>query len=257
MRSRFPLASALLLAAAALAPVAHAARPFNTDDARIVDPDGYQIETYVKAQRGTRLTEYWFLPAANFGGQADRFEFTLGGNYTGVSGGSNSNLLLAQVKTLLRPLETNGFGLALTLGVGRVKPGSAGIVRESPFDVADAPAPQDETSTRVRYNPYVNAIASVSLADDAVVLHLNGGVTRDNVDRSNVGNWGVGAEIALDRQWFGIAEAYGLSEGKPAYQFGVRYWAIPNRLQVDGTYGVQNASPSNLRWISIGLRILW
>lgn len=257
MRSRFLLASALLLAAAALAPIAHAARPFVTDDARIVDPGGYQIETYVKAQRGTRLTEYWFLPAANFGGRADRFEFTLGGNYTWASEGGNSNLLLAQVKTLLRPLETNGFGLALTLGVSRVKPGSAQIVVETPFDAIDAPAPDDETSTRVRYNPYVNAIASVSLADDAVVLHFNGGVTRNNVDRSNVGNWGVGAEIALDRQWFGIAEAYGLSEEKPAYQLGVRYWAIPNRLQVDGTYGFQNASPSNLRWISVGLRILW
>lgn len=257
MRSRFLLAGALILAAAASAPIVHAARPFVTDDARIVDAEGFQIETYAKAQRGTRLTEYWFLPAANVGGRADRFEFTLGGNYTWVNEGGNPNLVVAQVKTLLRPLETNGFGLALTLGVSRIKPGSVRIAVETPFDVIDAPAPDDATSTKVRYNPYVNAIASVSLAGDAVVLHFNGGVTRDNFDRSNVGNWGVGAEIALDRQWSGIAEAYGLSEEKPAYQFGVRYWAIPNRLQVDGTYGVQNSSPSNLRWISIGMRILW
>jgi hypothetical protein len=257
VRLQLTLIQTFALAVALLPQLAHAARPFVTDDARIVDPDGYQIESYVRAQRGTRLTEFWFLPAANFGGLADRFEFTLGGNYTWVSDGGNSNLLLAQVKTLLRPLEANGFGLALTLGLGRVKPGSAQIVVETPFDVADAPAPEGDTSTKVRYNPYLNAIASVSLADDAVVLHLNAGVTRDNVDRTNVGNWGIGAEIALDAQWFGIAESYGLSGEKPAYQVGARYWAIPRRLQIDGTYGFQNASPSNLRWISVGVRVLW
>ena len=30
---------------------AHAARPFVTDDARVVDPGGYQIETFLKQQR--------------------------------------------------------------------------------------------------------------------------------------------------------------------------------------------------------------
>ncbi|HSD52720.1 MAG TPA: hypothetical protein VLC47_01060 [Burkholderiales bacterium] len=43
-----------------------AARPFNTDDARIVDPGGYQVEAYVKDQRGIKETEYWILPAVNF-----------------------------------------------------------------------------------------------------------------------------------------------------------------------------------------------
>ena len=42
---------------------------------------------------------------------------------------------------------------------------------------------------------------------------------------------------------FGIAETYGVSNEKPAYQVGLRYWAIPARLQIDGTYGWQHASP--------------
>jgi hypothetical protein len=253
----FALAIAWVAAIALLPAGAHAARPFNTDDARIVDPAGYQIETYVRGQRGTRLTEFWFLPAANPGGALDRFEFTLGGNYTWIQQGSNSNLVLAQVKTLLKPLETNGIGFALSAGVGRVKPGSTAVVVDAPFDITDVASPDDQTSSKVRYNPYVNAISSVSLFDDAVVLHFNAGLTRDNVDRTNVGGWGVGAEIALADRVYGIAETYGVSREKPAYQVGVRVWAVPGSLQIDGTYGWQGASPADLRWISIGLRILW
>ena len=117
MRNAFGAVAAVLLVLAS--PPAFAARPFNTDDARVVDPDGYQIESYVKMQRGQKQNEFWFLPARNFGGALDRFEFTLGGNVTDPDPGSNSNLILAQVKTLLKPLETNGMGLALSVGVVR------------------------------------------------------------------------------------------------------------------------------------------
>lgn len=234
---------------------AFAARPFVTDDARIVDPGGYQVEAYVKDQRGQRHTEYWVLPGVNFGGALDRFEFTFGGNYTAVQEGGNSNLIVGQVKTLLKPLEPNGLGFAFTLGVSRVNPGADEVFLSSPFDIA---TPDDTaTSNRVQYNPFLNAISSVSILDDRAVFHFNLGVTRDNVDKTTLGNWGAGAEIGVTERVFGIAEVYGLTEGKPAYQFGVRYWAIPKYLQVDATGGLQRASPANLRWISIGVRILW
>jgi len=67
----FLSAAALLLAAAQ----AWATRPFVTDDARIVDEGGYQIETYVKRQREFSEQEFWFLPAMNPWG---RVELTLG-----------------------------------------------------------------------------------------------------------------------------------------------------------------------------------
>ncbi len=252
MKLRLQAALSTLLALAA--PSGHAARPFNTDDARVVDPDGWQIESYVKGQRGTKQTEFWFLPARNFGGALDRFEFTLGGNVVDQSPGGTSNLILAQVKTLLRPLERNGVGFALTVGVNRVKPGSTGEVVATPFDVTTVAG---EASTKTHYDPYLNAIASLSVLDDAIVLHFNGGATRDTSSDQTIGNWGVGAEIAVTDRVFGIAETYGVSEGKPAYQAGIRFWAIPARWQIDGTYGWQHASPANLRWISIGVRILW
>jgi hypothetical protein len=233
---------------------AFAARPFNTDDARVVDPDGWQIESYVKMQRGEKQTEFWFLPARNFGGKLDRFEFTLGGNVVDPAVGGSSNLVVAQVKTLLKPLETNGIGLAVSVGISRLKPGSPGEVVATPFDITTVGG---DTSTSTHYDPYLNGIASVSVLEDAVVFHFNAGATRNTSDNKTIGNWGVGAEIRITDRIFGIAETYGLSDEKPAYQAGVRLWAIPARWQVDATYGWQHADPSNLRWISIGVRILW
>ena len=56
----------LILAALVLiASHAHAARPFVTDDARVVDPQGCQVETFYKRQREFREQEFWILPACN------------------------------------------------------------------------------------------------------------------------------------------------------------------------------------------------
>lgn len=252
MRSPLAAAAAALLALAS--PAAFAARPFNTDDARVVDPDGWQIESYVKAQRGTKQTEFWFLPARNFGGALERFEFTLGGNVVDITPGGTSNLILAQVKTLLKPLETNGVGFALSVGVNRLKPGTPGDVVTTPFDITTTGG---GTSTSTHYDPYLNGIASISVLDDGVVFHLNAGATRNTSNNQTIGSWGVGTEIRMTERVFGIAETYGVSEQKPAYQAGIRLWAIPTHWQVDGTFGWQHSSPSNLRWVSIGVRILW
>ena len=251
---RFLLAAVPAALCMLASPAAFAARPFNTDDARVVDPGGWQIESYVKLQRGQKQNEFWFLPARNFGGALDRFEFTLGGSIVDPDTGGDSNLVVAQVKTLLKPLETNGVGFALSIGASRAKPGSPGEVVATPFDITTVSGP---TSTSTHYDPYLNGISSVSLLDDGVVLHFNAGATRNTSSNETVGNWGVGAEIRVTDRVFGIAETYGLTEGKPAYQAGIRLWAIPARWQIDGTYGWQHASPANLRWISIGVRILW
>jgi hypothetical protein len=250
-----PLLTAVPAALCVLAsPAGFAARPFNTDDARVVDPDGWQIESYVKMQRGQKQTEFWFLPARNFGGALERFEFTLGGNVVDPDTGGNSNLVAAQVKTLLKPLETNGVGFAFSVGVARLKPGTPGEVVVTPFDIATVAG---GTSTGTHYDPYLNGIASASALDDAVVVHFNAGATRNTSDDRTIGNWGVGAEIRVTDRVFGIAETYGVSDQKPAYQAGIRFWAIPGRWQVDGTYGWQHSSPANLRWVSVGVRILW
>ena len=222
-----------LLAFLALAPsLVFAARPFVTDDARIVDPSGCQIETFVKRQREFREREFWFLPSCNPWG---RVELTLGGIRVDGEAPGDSRTLVLQGKTLLKPLEKNGSGFALALGAARVRPFQA------------------PTGT----NPYLNGIGSFSFLDDRVVLHANLGAVRDRQIGLTRGTWGAGAEILLAApRVYGIVEQYGQRLDKPTLHTGLRIWIVPNRLQVDATVGRQHASPLDRRFGTIGLRIL-
>ena len=55
---------------------------------------------------------------------------------------------------------------------------------------------------------------------------------------------------------YGILEAYGLRSEKPTAHGGVRFWVIPNRFQIDSTYGVQQSDPVR-RFFSVGLRFIF
>ena len=224
----------LLLATLALiASPAYAARPFVTDDARVVDPQRCQIETFYKHQRPVREHEFWFLPACNPWG---RVELTLGGTWVEGTQPGDSRSLIVQGKTLLVPLETNGSGFAFTLGVARV----------SPFQ-----------SQRVS-NAYVNGIGSFSFFDDRIVLHANLGAVRDEQLKVTRGTWGIGAEVLLVApRLYGILETYGQRLEKPTLHGGMRIWIVPNRVQVDATVGSQHATPFDRRFATVGLRLLW
>lgn len=215
---------ALLCILLLAAPLAHAARPFVTNDARVVDLDGCQVETFVKRQRCFDETEIWFVPACNPWGA----ELTAGhSRVDGVLGDTRTTIL--QAKMLLRPLETNGVGYALTVG----------------------------SFYGATTNPYLNAIGSFSFAEDRVVVHANLGALRDNAAKVSRGTWGVGAEILLIApRLYAIAETYGQRGEKPTAHTGLRIWIVPNRVQVDTTVGMQKSSPER-RFGTVGLRVLW
>ena len=227
-----PKSLPLMLLLVCLPGIAHAARPFVTDDARIVDENGCQIETFVKKQRKLDEREFWFLPACNPWGRA---ELTLGATWVDGSAPGDSRVTVMQAKTLLKPLQTNGTGYALTLGAGQVTPFAG----------------------RRTLNPYLNAIGSFSFADDFVVIHANAGVNHDRQLGMTRGTWGLGAEIAFTPRLYGIVEAYGQSAEKPTRHAGLRIWIVPNRVQVDGTLGAQNSGPPERSFRSLGLRILF
>ena len=219
------LIAALLL----VAPAAHGARPFVTDDARIVDRGGCQIETFVKRQQKFDESEFWFLPACNPWGA----ELTAGHTRVNSELNDDKSTTVLQAKMLLKPLVTNGSGFALSLGAFA---GSA-------------------------TSPYVNGIGSFSFADDRVVLHTNVGAIHDNSRASDLqrlrGTWGVGAEVLLAApRLYGIIESYGIRGEKPTLHTGLRIWIVPNRFQLDTTVGTQPSTPDR-RFGSIGLRILW
>jgi hypothetical protein len=192
-------------------PLCHAARPFVTDDARTVDPGGCQVETFYKEQRAYSGYEFWFLPACN------RFdvEWTLGGNR--IEGENN---VVVQAKKLLKPLVSNGYGLAFSVG-----------------------AVGDEA--------YLNGIASFSFFEDVSVVHANLGYLYDRPV------FGIGLEQLLYApRVYGILETYGGRSEKPTVHGGLRLWVIPNRFQVDSTYGVQQSDPVR-RFFTVGLRFLF
>ena len=211
-----------------------AARPFVTDDARIVDAGGCQIEMVMKRQRDFGEREAWFLPGCNPGGN---LELTFGGLNIRNAADGRASVLNAQGKTLLRPLQTNGYGVAATLGATRQRP------------LAAEPAS--------RWSPFLNLISSVSLHDDAIVVHVNAGALDDRNTAVLRPTWGLGAEIRLLPRLHAIAETYGQKGEKASQQIGLRYWIVPDRVQVDGTLGSQRSGPPARNWISLGLRLLF
>jgi len=205
-----------------------------TDDARIIDPGGYQIESFFKHQRNVREDEFWFLPGWN---PRRSVELTLGGFLLRNAEEGRAGTLIAQAKTLLRPLQANDFGLAVTLGA----------LRQNPVVSTD----------RSRWSPFVNLIGSRSWMDDAVVVHANAGLIDDGLSAVRRYTWGLGGEIAAGVRLSTIIETYNQEGEKPSSQIGLRYWVVPNRLQVDGTLGGQRLDPQNRSWVSIGVRILF
>src|SRR5438105_13083646 len=92
---------------AASATAVHAARPFLTDDARVVERGHCQVESFTKSQRAYAGSELWVMPACNpFG-----MELTLGRNRI-----EDEYNTVAQAKFLVKRLEDDGAGFAFALG---------------------------------------------------------------------------------------------------------------------------------------------
>lgn len=207
---------------------AYAARPMITDDARIVDDKSCQVESWVRREK-TR-TELWALPGCNFTG---RIEFTTGGGRLREDGSQSSDLVL-QGKFLVKPLETNGWGAAATVGHVRHTAASGSEARDF----------------------YVNVPLSFSFVDDKFTAHTNTGWLREGETGKSRATWGLGTETQINKRIGFVAEAFGQVSRESYYQLGLRFWIVPDRVQIDTTYGNKIGSGDNARWFSIGLRLL-
>ena len=233
-RRTSPHALVLLAAVTALTPpAAYAARPMITDDARTVDAKACQVESWVRTNHGSR--EYWALPACNFTGN---LELTFGGARTADATGTHTTDVVLQGKTLFKTLEPNGWSVGLVMGAIR-HPHTAGN------------AEGKRIGELYSYVP-----ASFSYLNDKVILHTNVGVLHNTVTSSTRGTWGVGTETAIAANTWLIAETFQQKEGRPFFQAGVRHWIVPNRVQIDATYGNRFGSATDERWFSIGLRLI-
>lgn len=208
-----------------------AARPMVTDDARLTDDGACQVESWVRFNRSS--TELWALPACN---PLGNLEITIGGALSDASSLHRADDVF-QLKTLLRPLETNGWGVGLTAGFARHI--GAGI---------------DDEDDRKRY---LNLPVSKSFLDDRVVLHLNLGLADPVGVRGRQGTWGLGSEIDLDGgNNLLIVETFYPDSGAPFYQFGLRHWIVPGRVQTDITYGDRFGAGPDRQAFTVGLRLI-
>jgi len=92
------------------------------------------------------------------------------------------------------------------------------------------------------------------------VIHANLGAIRDDKADLLRTTYGLGLEaLVLAPRLYGILETYGQRGDKPTLHYGVRFWVVPNRFQIDATHGQQDASDTapERRFNSVGLRILW
>ncbi len=210
---------------------AYAARPMSTDDANIVDAKSCQLEAWAKSTHTS--FERWAMPGCNFGGE---LEWTLGGNAQTEDAVGKTQFWVGQVKKRWLPVGENSVGISTTLGVMSTRPGTV-----------DRPTDKDY---------YLNVPVTVPLGQDRFV-HFNAGwVQHQNLGVSRA-TWGVGGELPLSTKVIAIAETFGEQDtGRPRYQVGLRVWAVPQRVQIDTTYGNQMGQPEHLRWFTVGVRLL-
>lgn len=201
-----------------------------TDDARIVDERSCQVESWLRREKDR--TELWALPGCNVGGV---IEFTAGGGHFREPDGLRASDLLVQAKALLRPLKTNDWGASM----------SAGHVRHRA--VAGGAATSDF---------YVNLPLSLSLRDDQLTAHANIGWLREGASGADRATWGLAAETQLHPRVGLVTEAFGQLSRDSFYQLGLRFWVVPERVQIDTTYGNRIGRGDQARWFSIGLRLL-
>ncbi len=231
MRPHLPMPTFLALAALLPWGAAQAARPMVTDDARIVDAKACQVESWVK--RNQDSTEYWAQPACNFTGN---LELSLGGARGKDDGGTQTTDIVLQAKTLFKPLEPDGWGWGLAVGNVR--------------------HPAIHTGNNLLGDLYAYVPATFSLRNDRVLVHTNVGWLHEREARRHRMTWGLGTEAQWSASTWLIAEVFGQNQGKPFYQVGLRYWLVPDHVQVDTTYGNRAGSGAQERWFSIGLRLL-
>ena len=224
---RLGLLSGLLIL---VCPLTWAARPMVTDDANVVDPRACQVETWVRS--GHVSTERWAVPGCNF--FADT-ELSVGSNLLSEPNGQTQQLRLWQLKKRWRVVEPGQWGLSTT--VGRV---------DSPSSAAGFSPAQDT---------YLNIPITLP-TQQGTILHWNLGAYHHQAERVTQTTWGMGGEVPLNPSLFAIMEAFGETGSRSKVQMGLRYWIIPQAVQIDTTFGQDLRGTHQSSWFSLGLRLL-
>jgi hypothetical protein len=224
MKSFFPYtlwpAAALLLCAPALA-----TRPMVVDDASITAPGNCQLETWTQHTPGQ--IEYWAAPACNVGGS---WELTAGAGRVVPGGLPRYGAGVVQAKTVFRPLQTNDWGIGLT--------------------VADQFRLDGKGSALSVLVPM-----SASLLSDRVLVHANLGWVHQQEGGRDDPFWAIGTEWTPRQRMTLTLEAYGTGNNRNYAQAGLRVAVIPDRLALDAGVGDRIGHFGAERYYTIGLTL--
>ncbi len=203
--------------------VAWAGRPLVTDDAGLTEARACQMETWRQGSEDT--SEWWALPACNpFG----NFEVTAGLAALKSEGSDRVQSYLVQGKTLVRALENGNYGFGVAFGVLRPDQGQGG--------------------TDYAYVPL-----SLMSGNGATVAHFNLGWLRDRVLDAHRTTWGLAVEHAWTGRISTFGEVFGDNATDPTLHVGVSFGLIPERIQLDTTYGHSTGTANSGNFYSIGV----
>ncbi|RDU64028.1 hypothetical protein CQA53_08055 [Helicobacter didelphidarum] len=200
----------------------YAARPMNTDDARITPRNQCQIETWAEFHFNGN-SEVWALPGCNLFWDT---EITLGGMI-----GLESDSIQFQVKKLFVDADKKNWGIGIALG-------------NIHHFIVDSKSKNDL---------YLYVPATLTFFDSKLVFHANIGYNLQDF-RSNIYSAGIGIEAGITEKIYFIGEVYYNRFDPLIYQVGLRTWIVQDSLQIDSTYG--NSFDGKSSFVSLGFRIL-
>lgn len=211
---------------------ARAAGAMNVDDAQVLDAGKCQLETWGKFNHDG--TERWLNPSCNLTGN---LEVSWGNAWQRDAGGMYLATSQLQGKTVFREMTPGGYGIGMLAGASRqTNSGEDGHQRS--WDV------------------YSKLLTSFSFRDDDVLVHTNVGFNRIGEEQTTRLSWGAGNETRLLPRLSFIGEVFGENKGKPGYQAGVRTILVPDRVEMDLTYGNTFGRETRGRYVVLGLRFI-
>lgn len=201
MKSIRPILFSVAALVLSMAQSAHAGRPLTVDDANVNDPGAGHVEAWFARMPGHANT--WNVAPA----YSPIKDLEVSAILTRDTS-ENLSTSAIQGKWRITASQPDGCNFGLVAGISHRDNGGGNT-------------------------PYLNALATCNHKGGA--LHMNLGLSHPDNEKT-LTNWGVAYEREMSGGITGHIEYFGLENGKPTAQVGLRKDIMPG-LQLDGTVG--------------------
>ncbi len=206
------------------------ARAMDVDDAQILDTGKCQLESWLRFN--TDGTQRILSPACHVMG---KLELNIAGTFEKDAQGMVLTDGQLQGKYVLKPLNDEDYAISMMMGA----------VRHTEPDDRDK-----------SWSYFAKVPLSFVFRNGDVMLHTNWGMNHNQVGNTTRLTWGIGNEIKLNPRFNLLGEVFGENKGKPFFQAGVRTILIPEKVELDLTYGNKTGWDHDGRFVLLGLRLI-